>query len=163
MPRALTWITTVLMSACLAALAGCGTDPAPEKQQESDMTPDQALTALQEAATELVSAAAPDAEVQLTTPDDVPCGGLGGNEFTQLKYTLQGVAARTQVDDRDQALATVLDRAGSLGLTAREQRVRSDRVDQGFDGDGFVVVVQVYDNGAVAFDAETACLDNPDE
>lgn len=146
----------------LMTTAGCGGDDAPGQQEET-MTPDQALASLEEAATGLLTAAAPDGDAQLVPAQDVPCGGLGGNEFTKIKYSLEGIAAGTTVTDREQALAAGREYGGSAGLVPRDEtNQRGDRVDQGYDGDGFYLALQVYDNGAVTVSGETACLDNPE-
>lgn len=157
----------LVVAAGLLTAAGCSGDDAPDDapgEQEETMTPDQARASLEEAATGLLTAAAPDGDAQLVPAQDVPCGGLGGNEFTQVKYTLEGIAAGATVADRDQALAAGRVHAEAAGLVFRDEtNQRGDRVDQGYDGDGFVVVLQVYDNGAVTVSGETECLDNPEQ
>jgi len=143
--------------ACL--LTGC-TDPEPAANQEDDMTPQQALSALKDAARGLAEAAAPGQEFSELTPQDVPCGGPGGNEWSKVSYTYRAAAGRT--DDAEATLARAQEALPGLDLTFRQRGDAPAGPSVAFTGDGFSGELQVNRSGAVLVNAQTDCLDNPD-
>lgn len=145
-----TTLATLLLTATACA----------DSEKENDMTPDQALSQLRDAAQGLLSAAAPDNEVDELEPrSNIPCGGLGGNEFIKVKHSY--VAAAGIVDDAEAALDAAEAQLNALGLESGGRNLASVGPTLSFAGEGFRGDLMVRESGSIQVRAQTDCLDNP--
>lgn len=139
--------------ALLVLVGACTVTEAPEDEGDDTMNQEQARTHVVDVVKEVLSAAAPQDSDNLAELRDVPCGGLGGNERTKVKYTLES-ADGIRVDDDDAALDAALARIEERGW---EGTHRGDGVD--FSADG--VTGSVWSRGGtVLVRAESDCVDN---
>lgn len=148
-------LRTIALALVLTAVTACAPQNDPGTEKESDVEPEQALNRMAEAFAEVLAVAVPDAEAGLAEPDLIPCGGLGGNERTQVKYRLESADGVT-VADPAAALAAAQERARELGL---ETEVHGDTLD--FGDESFSATLVSRADQVLAF-GETPCVDNPE-
>lgn len=143
-------------------LAGCGSDATDATSDEDDeMTPDQAYSALETEVRSLVEEIGNPGDVGVADPQDVPCGGLGGNERSKLKRTLEA-AGGIRPEGPEQVLTEARALVEERGLRLGASDDLGDRVTQVVEGDGFVMTLFVFDDGGVMVTGETDCLPDPD-
>lgn len=124
------------------------------------MTPDTALANMRAAAKELLTAAMPGSELTESPPKDIPCGGLGGNEWSSISYSYSMGAGTTDdggavLDQAEAALSGLnLNNEGRLDYPAGPALV--------FTGEGFRAELLAHREGGVTVRGSTDCLDNPD-
>ncbi|QCX28302.1 hypothetical protein [Nocardioides jishulii] len=148
-------LRTSALVLALTAVTACASQNDPRTEKESDVKPEQALNRMAEAFAEILAVAAPDADAGLAEPDLIPCGGLGGNERTKVKYRLESADGVT-VADPAAALAAAEERARELGL---ETEVQGDTLN--FHDETFSATLVSRPDQVLAF-GETPCVDNPD-
>lgn len=153
--RVATFLVTLTAT---AALAGCGTDMADEGDDEP--TPDQAYAAMEDALRAVLSAVVPGTDPGTVEGAEVPCGGLGGNEFNRVRRNISGGVLPE--DDADAVLARAESAIGELGLESRGLSDVPAGPQLGFEGDGFVVSLVLRGDGSLTASGETECLDKPD-
>lgn len=138
-----------------AALVACSSG-----DESSDMTPAEAQAEVQEDLVPLVEDLA-GRGVQITGPEEVPCGGLGGNELTKVKYDYDVGGGPSATPP--QALADdASSRLEALGVEVTNRGPVDDRVDLDIRSDAYTGTLQLFDDGGVVLLVETTCLDNPD-
>lgn len=153
------------LAAGLLFLAGCSTgsteDPEEATKETIDVTPDEAIESLRQAATELLEAVAQGARInEVDTRVAIPCGGPGGSEYSKIRYPYEAAFKPTSTE-------TLFDDARAH-LTKKELRIGgTQRTPAGeglvFGGEGFGAKLLIHVEGAVILRGQTACLDNPDD
>lgn len=128
------------------------------EEKEPDVNPQTHLDAMKQTFVDVMAAAAPEADDVLSDATDVPCGGLGGNEWNKIKYTLQTVDG-IFVDDPSVALAAARSRAEELGFEVRDNL---DGDGLRLSGDNLAASLRVDVENGVHMSGETPCVDNPD-
>ncbi|MTB86797.1 hypothetical protein H9L21_09495 [Aeromicrobium senzhongii] len=143
----------VIAVVLVLALSACSGDPDGLSAQGS-------LADLRKAGMAILESAS-EGEASVEAPArDVPCGGLGGNEWNKISYSYE--AAAGVVEDADASLARAIAAIEDLGI-------RHDGVQQwpsgpgvSFYAEGFNGGVFVHEDGALEVRAQTDCLDNPE-
>src|SRR5690606_23392529 len=148
-------LRTSALALALAVMAACSPQDGPGTKKETDVKPEQAPNRMAEAFAEILVVAVPDADAALAEPDLIPCGGLGGNERTKVKYRLESADGVT-VADPAAALLAAEKRARELGL---DTQVQGDTLDFGDENFSATLVSRA---GQVLAFGETPCVDNPD-
>ena len=150
------------LALCLVLLtgAGCGTDSTSRK--EPAVTPDEANSAMTRIAREVMGVVAPGDPVDLNEDGPpTPCGGLGGNEYTKIKYGLN-VASATAPADSAQAFDSAAGKLEDLGYTVQQPETMGDRTRMVVKRDGITAELLQNGTGPITLGAETPCLKNPD-
>lgn len=155
---------TLALAAGLLLLTGCTSSteaPAQTERETIDMTPDQALDSLRQAATELLDAVARGEKTsEVNTRVAIPCGGPGGSEYLKIQYPYEAAflpaTTETLFDDA---------RAHLEGAGLQVEGVQRSPVGEGlvFRGEGFKAKLLIHLDGAVIVRGQTSCLDNPDD
>ena len=141
----------IVLVAMVLPLSACTTAADPE--EGTDMSQAEARTHLQDVVRDVLAAAAPDVEDGLSDVVEVPCGGLGGNEWNKVQYSLESIDGVT-VPDRRVALASARRGIEEQGWEATP---REDSV--GF-ATGTVRGTAFVRASGVLVSAETECMDN---
>ena len=141
------------LAAAALVLSACSSSSTTETDEGTDMTQAEARTHLEDVVRELLAAAAPDVQDGLSDTVEVPCGGLGGNEWNKVKYSLESIDG-VKVADRTAALAAVQAQVEERGW---EPNPRVEAV--GFFTGQVRGTVWVRSTG-VLVSAETECMDN---
>lgn len=127
------------------------------------MTPEQASQQLRDVAEAVLAAVAPEAPARLgDARDRTPCGGVEGTSYSRIKTGLTGVAG-SRVDDPDTAFAAAREALTGQGATFDDVREVGEGQVLLFRSDAFGGQLVLHPDGKVVLNAETACLDNPDE
>lgn len=141
-----------LMCAAMALpLAACSTGSSTD--EGDDMNQAEARAHLEDVVRDVLASAAPDVEDGLSDTTEVPCGGLGGNEWNKVKYSLES-SDGIQVADREASLEAVRALIEERGW---ELNPRSDAM--GFSTGTVRGTAWVRASG-VLVSAETECMDN---
>lgn len=143
----------VLSAALLLALSGCSGDP-------EGMTARGSLAELRETGATILEAAAEGGELVEQPTRDVPCGGLGGNEWSKITYSYE--AAHGLAKDPDESLGSAIAAMEALGIESDPVSVGPTGPEVSFHGEGFDGGLVVRENGLIEVRAQTTCLDNPD-
>lgn len=112
------------------------------------------LAEMETALAEVLSAAAPGAD-QAADRSEIPCGGLGGNEWNKVKATLDLSAASPLDVDPKETRAAARNRALELGY---EAVVSMEKLS--ITGERFYAELDSRQR-RVTVSGQTSCLDNP--
>lgn len=133
----------------------------------SEKTPKEALAALTHASQELMAALASGVEFTTGSNRPVPCGGVGGSEYSKIHIDLQGVlslpASDPEIPQGEQLFSQAEAKLKEMGLTVsgRQRTPAGDGLV--FGGDGFGGKLLLHVDDALMIRGQTACLDNVDE
>jgi hypothetical protein len=156
--RSVTRVLTVLLLAVV--VAGCGGDP---EEKDPAMTPDEARAELTRVAKAVLDVIAPDQQVDVKNDGPAtPCGGLGGNEYTKIKYETS-VNAPAASPDAAADFTAITAQLRALGYDVDPTETMGDATTMVFRGDAVKGGILQHGDGPLSLEAETTCLDNPDK
>ncbi len=118
-----------------------------------DLTQAEARAQVEDVVRDVLAAAAPDVEDGLSDTTEVPCGGLGGNEWNKVKYSLEsidGIAVSDHEASLEAAQALIDERGWEL--TPRDEALSFST--------GTVSGTVFVRASGVLVSVESECIDN---